>query len=104
MIFEVLFDMSKGHVVVPLSTFPLRHPIFFKSVHYNLVNSFSLPISLRVGRSGISILYTQIRTVFPEGFAIKLKAIIRDECIGNPKSSNYVLLDEPFDIYISDVS
>ena len=45
-----------------------------------------------------------IRTVFPESFAIKLKAIIRDESIGNPESSNNVLPDEPFDIYIPDVS
>ena len=74
------------------------------SVQYDLINSFNLPISLRVGRSGISILYTQIRTVFPESFAIKLKTIIRDECIGNLESSNNVLPDEPFDIYISDVS
>ena len=50
----------------------------FKSIHYNLIDSFSLSISLQIGWSGISILYPQIRTVLSEGFAIKLKAIIWD--------------------------
>ena len=54
--------------------------------------------------SGIFILYTQIRTIFLEGFIVELKAIIRDKSIGNPESSNNVLPDEPFDIYIPDVS
>ena len=53
---------------------------------------------------GISILYPQIRTVLPEGFAIKLKAIIRDEGMGNPESSNDILPDKPFDIHVSDIS
>ena len=104
--FEALFDMSKGHVVV-LLFYPLSLGVvqsLFKSVHYDLVNSLSLSISLQISRSGIPILYTQIKTIFPEGFAIKLKTIIRDECIKNPESSYNVLLDEPFDINISNVS
>ena len=76
----------------------------FKFIYYDLVDSFDLPISLWIGWSGISILYTQVKTVFLKGFAIKLKAIIRDESIGNPKSSNNTLLDKPFDINIPDIS
>ena len=45
-----------------------------------------------------------IRTVLPEGFTIKLKAIIRDEGIRNPEPSNDILPDKFFDIYISDIS
>ena len=76
----------------------------FRSIHYNLVDSFSLPILLRIGRSGISILYPQVRTVLPEGFAIKLKAIIRDEGMRNLELSNNILPDKSFDIYILDIS
>ena len=57
--------------------------LFFKFVHDDLVNSLSLPISLRIERSRISILYTHIRTVFPESFTVKLKTVIRDEDVGN---------------------
>ena len=59
---------------------------------------------MRIGRSKISVLYPQIRTILPEGFAIKLKAIIRDEGMGNPESSYDILPDESSDIYISDIS
>ena len=101
---KVLFDMSKGHVVISPPIFPLHRPTFFKFIHYNLVDSFSLPISLQIGWSGISILYPQIRIVLPEGFAIKLKAIIKDEGMGNPELSNDILPDKPLDIHISDIS
>ena len=74
------------------------------STHYNLVDSFSLPISLWIGWGGISILYPQIRTVLPESFAIKLKAIVRDESMRNTELSNDILPDKPLDIHTSDVS
>ena len=44
------------------------------------------------------------QTVFFEGSAIKLKAIIQDEGMRNPESSNNTLPDKPFDIYIPDIS
>ena len=44
------------------------------------------------------------QTVFSEGSAIKLKAIIQDEGMRNPESSNNTLPDKPFDIYIPDIS
>ena len=86
-----------------LSSLCIVQPLF-KSVHYNLVDSFSLPISLLIGWSGISILYPKIITVLPESFAIKLKAIVRDESMGNPESSNDILPEKPLDIHISDIS
>ena len=104
LIIEALFDTSKGHVVIPPPIFLLLHPTSFESIHYNLVDSFNSSISLRIGRSKIPVLYPQIKTVLPKGFAIKLKAIIRDEGIGNPESSYDILPDESFDIYVSDIS
>ena len=44
------------------------------------------------------------QTVFSEGSAIKLKAIILDKGTRNPESSNNTLPDKPFDIYIPDIS
>ena len=49
-------------------------------------------------------LYPQVRTVLPKDFVIELKTIIRDKGIGNPESSNDILLDKSVDIYISDIS
>ena len=76
---EAFFDTPIGHMVIPP------------------------PIFLWIGRGGIPVLYLQIKTVLPEGFAIKLKAIIRDEDMGNPESSYNILPDESLDIYISDI-
>ena len=75
-----------------------------KSIHYNLIDNFGLPISLWIGWSGISILYPQIGTVFRESSTIELKAIIRDKDMTNPESSNNTLPNELFDIYIPDIS
>ena len=86
-----------------LFSFCIIQPLF-KSIDYNFVDNLSLAIPLRIGRSGISVLYPQVRTVLPEGFTIELKAIIRDKGMGNPESSNDILLDKSFDIYISDIS
>ena len=76
---------------------------FFKFVHNDLVNSLSLSIFLRIGRSKISILYTQIRIVFSESFAVKLEAIVLDEHVRNPKLCNNVLPNEPFDVHVHDI-
>ena len=56
-----------------------------------------------VGRSGIPICNSQVIVVSPEGLAIKLKAVIRDEGIRDPKSSNDVLLGKLLSIHIPDV-
>ena len=74
-----------------------------QSIHDDLIYGLSLPISLRVGWSGIPVFYSQIRTVFLEGFTVKLKTVIRDEDVGNTEPRNYVLPDESFDIHIPDI-
>ena len=103
--------LSRCCSICPKEMWQLFHPpsfgvvqSLFKSVHDDLVNSLSLSISLRIGRSRIPILYTQIRTIFPESFAIKLKAIVWDEHIRNPELCNNVLPNEPFDVYVLDIS
>ena len=88
----------------------LVHPFAFciiqpllESVHYNLIDSLSLPIPLGVGWSGIPIRDTHITVVPSESLAIKLKSVVRDEGMGNSKSSNNVLPHKLFDIHVPDV-
>ena len=57
------------------SSFGVIQPLF-KSVHNDFVNSLGLSISLQIGWSRISVLYTQIRAVLPKSFAATLKTII----------------------------
>ena len=88
------FHLSSLRIVQPL----------FQPIDYNLINSFGLSISLRVGRGGIPICNSQATTISSEGFAIKLKAIVQDEGMRDPKSNNNVLLDELLGIHIPYVS
>ena len=75
----------------------------FQPIDYDLINSLGLSIPLGVGRSGISVCNSEVTTVSPEGFAIKLKAVIRDEGMRDSKSSNDVLPDEFLCIHVLDV-
>ena len=86
------------------------HPFSFcviqpllKPIDYYFVNSFSLPIPLRISRSRISVSYTQVRTVLPKGIAIKLKSIIRDKSAWNSKSRDNIPSNKLLNIYVSDV-
>ena len=58
---------------------------------------------MEVGRSGILVCNSQVTAVSPEGLTIKLKAVIRDEGMRDPKLSNDVLLDKLLSIHIPDV-
>ena len=75
----------------------------FQPIDYDLINSLGLSISLEVSRSEIPIYNSQVTTISPEGLVIKLKAVIRDEGIRDPKLSNDVLLDKFLSIHILDV-
>ena len=75
----------------------------FQPIDYDLINNLGLSISLGVCRSEIPICNSQVTTISPEGLAIKLKAVIRDEGIRDPKLSNDVLLDKFLSIHILDV-
>ena len=77
--------------------------LFFQRIDYDLINSLGLSISLGVGRSIISVCNSQATIVSFEGLTNKLKVVIRDEGMRDPKSSNDVLLDKFLSIHILDV-
>ena len=76
---------------------------FLKPIDYYLVNSFSLPIPLRISRSRIPVFYTQVRTVLPKGIAVKLESIIRDESVWGSKSRDNIPLNKLLNVHVSDV-
>ena len=57
-----------------------------------------------VGRSGIPICNSLVTIVPPEGLTVKLKVVVRDEGMRDPKLSNDVLLDKLLSIHIPDAS
>ena len=77
--------------------------LLFQSINYDLVNSLDLSISLGVSRNGIPVCNSQVTAVSLEGLTIKLKVIIRDEGMRDPKSSNDVFPDKLLSIHIPDV-
>ena len=89
-----LFHPSSLRIIQPL----------FQPIDHDLINNLGLSISLGVGKSGIPVCNSQVTTVSPEGLAVKLEAIIRDEGVGDPESSNDVLPDKLLYIRVPDVS
>ena len=77
--------------------------LLLESIHYNLINSLGLPIPAGVSWNGIPICDTHITTVPSEGLSIKLKSVVRDEGMGDPKPGDNVLPHEPFGIHVPDV-
>ena len=75
----------------------------FQPVDYDFVNSFSLSFILWVSKSGILVCNSQVTVVSLKGLAIKLKVVVQDEGVGDPKSSNDVLLDKLLGIHIPDI-
>ena len=74
-----------------------------KSIHYDFIDNLNLSIPLGVSRSGIYIRNSQFTTISPEGLAIKLQAIIRDEGTKDPKRGDYVFPNKFLGIYIPDI-
>ena len=67
---------------------------FFEPTHYDLIDSLSLSISLWICQGGISICYAQVAAIPPEGFTIKLKTIVQDECTRDSKLSDNIFTDK----------
>ena len=88
-----LFHSSSLRIIQPL----------FQPIDHDLINSLGLSVSLGVGKSGILVCNSQVTIVSPEGLAVKLEAIIRDESVGDLESSNDVLLDKLLSIHIPDI-
>ena len=99
---DLIEERREKAMIIHPSSLHIIQP-FFQPIDNDLINSLSLSISLRVGRSGILVCNSQIITVSPKGIAIKLKAIIRDEGMRDSKSSNDVLPDKFLCIHIRDV-
>ena len=76
---------------------------FLKSTYYDLVNSFSLSVPLRICWSGIPVCNSQLTTVSPKGFAVELKSIVRDEGMRYPEASDNVLSEKLFYVHVSDI-
>ena len=88
-----LFHSSSLRIIQPL----------FQPIDHDLINSLGLSISLEVGRSEIPICNSQVITISPESLTIKLKVVIQDEGMRDPKSSNDVPPDKLLSIHILDV-
>ena len=67
-------------------------------IHYDLIDGLDLPIPLGVNRGGIHIAIVTL-----EGLTIKLKAIIQDECMRDPKPSDNVLPCKFLCIHVFDI-
>ena len=65
--------------------------------------SFGLPVSLGVGRSGISVCDPKVAAVFPEVLTIKLKTIVRDNGVRSSETRNDVFPNEFLGIHVPDV-
>ena len=86
--------------------YPSTHRViqpFLEFVHYDLVNSLSLSISLRINWNGIPVYDSKITIVSSEGFAVELKAIIRDEGTRDPEPCDNVFPNKFLGIYVSDI-
>ena len=95
--------MSKGRVTTIPPIFPLHHQPLLEFVHYHLIYNLSLSIPLWISQGGILICNAQVTTVPSEGFTIKLKPIVRDEGMKDPKSSDNIFPEKSLGIHISDI-
>ena len=75
----------------------------FKSTHYDLIDSFSLPILIGICRGGISICYAQVTTIPLEGLAIELKTVVRDEGTRDSESSDNIFPNKFLGIHIPNI-
>ena len=89
------------HLFYPFSLFIVQ-PLF-KSTHYDLIYNFNLSIPLWICRGGISICYAQVTAIPPEGLAIKLKNVFRDEGARDSKLSDNIFPNKFLGIHISDI-
>ena len=74
-----------------------------KSTHYDLVNNLGLSIPLGISWGRISIRNSQITTVSPKRFAIKLKAIVLDKGMRDPEPCDNVFPNKFLGIHAPDV-
>ena len=95
--------MSRGHVA-------LFHPIslciiqpLLESIHYDLVNSLDLSIPLGISWGRVYVLNSQVTAVSPKRFAIKQKAVVRDEGTRDSESGDNVFPNKLLGIHVPNV-
>ena len=74
-----------------------------QSIHYDLIDSLGLSIPLWISQGGIPILNAQVTTVPPESFTIKLKTIVRDEGMRDPKPSDNIFPNKSLGLHVPDI-
>ena len=85
------------------------HPFSFRVVQallepvHDFVNSLGLSIPLGVSWGRIFIRNSQVTAVSSERFAIKLKAIVRDEGMKDLKPGDNIFPNKIFGIHIPDI-
>ena len=87
------FHQSSFHIIQP----------FLEFVHYDLVNSLSLSIFLRISWSGIPVCDIEITTVSPEGFVVELKVIVRDSGTRDPEPCENIFPNKFLGIYVPNI-
>ena len=95
--------MSTGRMAILPPIFLSHHLTSSWSIHYDFINCLGLTIPLGVSWGRIPIRNPQITVVSPEGFAIKLKSIVRDEGTRDPKPGNDIFPNKLFGINVSDI-
>ena len=74
-----------------------------ESTHYDLVNNLGLSIPMEISWGRISIRNSQVTTVSLERFAVKLKVIVRDKRIKDPKPCDNVFPNEFLGIHVPNI-
>ena len=74
-----------------------------QTIHNNFVCDLRLAITLQMWWGGIFVFYPQITTVSLKGLTVKLKSIIRDKSVWNPKPRHNISPHESFYIMISNI-
>ena len=87
---------------LPIFSLCVIQPLL-KPTHYDLIDSFSLSIPLRICRGEISICYAQITAIPPESLTIKFQSVVRDKCMRDSKPSDNIFPNKFVSIRISDI-
>ena len=75
----------------------------FQSIHNDFVHGFGLSVFLGAGRSGIPVGDPKLAAILPEVLAIKLKTIVRDECVWGSEACNNIFPNKFLGIHVPDV-
>ena len=84
------------------STLCIIQPLL-ESIHYDFIVSLGLYIPLWISQGGVPIPNAQITTVSLEGLTTKLKTIVRNKGVRDPKSSDNIFPHESLGVHIFNI-